>query len=76
MFSRNIPACPTNIPSITNKSCDGVKEMMIQVGGHVNPCKKYIKSSGGVGGGGSPPHDVVCRSDDLNRGAITSLQKV
>ena len=33
-------------------------------------------SSGGVGGGGSPPHDVVCRSDDLNRGAIKSLQKV
>ena len=56
--SREIyPACPTNIPSITNKSCDGVKEMMIQVGGHVNPCKKYIKSSGGVGGGGAaaPP---------------------
>ena len=52
--SREIyPACPTNIPSITHKSCDGVKEMMIQVGGHVNP-----------------------RSDDLNRGAIKSLQKV
>ena len=40
------------------------------------PVKKHIKSSGGVGGGGSPPHDVVCRSDDLNRGAIKSLQKV
>ena len=38
------------------------------------PVKK-IKSSGGVGGGGSPPHDVVCRSDDLNRGAIKSLLK-
>ena len=36
--SREIyPACPTNTPSITHKSCDGVKEMMIQVGGHVNP---------------------------------------
>ena len=37
------PACPTNIPSITNKSCDGVEEMMIQVGGHVNPYKKMNK---------------------------------
>ena len=37
---------------------------------------KNIKVAGGVGGGGSPPHDVVCRSDDLNRGAIKSLQKV
>ena len=38
------------------------------------PVKKY-KSSGGVGGGGSPPHDVVCRSDDLNRGAINLCKK-
>ena len=40
------------------------------------PKKKLNKISGGVEGGGSPPHDVVCRSDDLNRGAIKSLQKV
>ena len=54
------PACPTNIPSITNKSCDGVKEMMIQVGGHVNPyLKKMNKISRGVGGGRQPPPTML-----------------
>ena len=40
----------------------------------LNLCKN-LKSKGGVGGAGSPP--MMCeKSDDSNRGAIESLQKI
>ena len=51
------PACPTNIPSITNKSwvtnlksswrVDGVEKMMIPKGGHFTRCKENLKVAGG-----------------------------
>ena len=62
---------PTSLASPTHR--DGVKKIMIQTGGHFNP--SFFFSSGGVGGGGSLPHDVG-RSDDSSRGAIKSLQNV
>ena len=69
LFSTS-PACPTNIPSITNKCwrVDGVEKMMIQIGGHFTRCNANLKSSRG----GSPPNDVR-ESDDSTRGAIQSL---
>ena len=60
------PACPTNIPSITNKSwvtkSTGSTKQMIQIGGHFNPSKKKRKTkkrrnktAGGLGGAAAPP---------------------
>ena len=45
-------------------------EVMIRIA-----LQKVEKVAGGLGGGGSPPHDVR-RSDDSNRGAIKSLSKI
>ena len=49
---------------------------MIQTGGHFNPCKNTISTSGGaggVGGGGAAPPMMI---HIANRGAIKSLYNI